>query len=128
METKIYYIKGSVENPEGVRQALLDVCPDAENIDRFRFDSEGRYYYIINGIIDYTDDDSLIDFLKRIYTELQPKNTRRVFVEKTMYSPITVNSENQYCVVPFLYPTLEEAIESSSSFVGVQERIVRIEE
>lgn len=114
MENKIYYIQGSSANPEGVRQALLDVCPDAENIDDFAFEMEEYCYYVINGIIDYAEDDSHIDLLKVVGTELEAKKIER-FVEKTMYHSI-YKGESYICNESyFLHSTMEEAINQTGA-------------
>lgn len=123
MGAKVYYIKGSEENPEGVKQALLEVYPDAKNFDDFRFDIEGRYYYVINDIIDFTDISSLISLLDYIGEELQPKKQEKVeFVEKVMYQRIFFKFDDARVLYEgdILYKTIEEATESEDA-VGYRE-------
>lgn len=116
-EKKFYYIKGSEMNPEGVRQVLLDICPDAENIDDFSFDIESYYYYVINGIIDYAEDDSHIELLKVVGIELQPKTQEKVeFVEEVRYHSVFFTGfKNEVYESYRLYETIEEATNSKDA-------------
>lgn len=75
-ENKIYYIEGSIDNPEGVKQALLKVCPDVENINTFKYENEDYLYYVINNKIDYAWDKSHKILLREIGIELQPIVTK----------------------------------------------------
>lgn len=74
MEDKVYYIKGSAENPEGVEQALLEVCPNPKNNYAYSYSVDKGYYYVINNLIGYDDTVSVIHLLERFGTELQPKS------------------------------------------------------
>lgn len=122
MGAKVYYIKGSEENPEGVKQALLDVCPDAKNIDDFGFAQKNYYYYAIDGAIDYAYDFSHILLLKHVGEELQPNKTEKVeFVEQVMYQRIYLNFGTAYVYEDdILYKTIEEATNSKDA-VGYSE-------
>lgn len=71
-ENKIYYIEGSVENPEGVKRALLEACPDVFNINTFQYENDGDLYYVINNRVDYAFDKSHKMLIREIGTELQP--------------------------------------------------------
>lgn len=96
---KVYYIKGSKENPEGVKQVLLKVCPDAENIDDFSFDIESYYYYVINGIIDYACDLPHILLLKHAGIELQPKI--KIIEEEPVQFRLPTKEEFEYLLKHF---------------------------
>lgn len=127
MEDKVYYIKGSKANPKGVRQALLEVCPDAKNIDDFAYEIESYYHYVINGIIDFAFDDSHIELLKKFGTELQPKKQEK-FVEKTMFKCIKKGViYGRYCETEYFYSTIEEAM-SQPNAIGYQEVKVIVKE
>ena len=120
-EKKVYYIKSSKENPEGVRQALLEVCPDAKNIDDFAYSFahsiDSTYYYVINGRIDYAEDDSRIELLKDVGIELQPKTQEKVeFVEEVMYHSVFFTGfKNEVYESYRLYETIEEATNSKDA-------------
>lgn len=130
MSEEIYYIKGSSSNPKGVRQALLEVCPDAENIDDFAFEMEKCYYYVFNGIIDYAEDDSHIDLLKAVGTELEAKKQEK-FVEKIMYQRIFKDElEDVYKEIygsRMLYHTIEEAMAGQET-IGYREIKIMVKE
>lgn len=72
MEHKVYYIKGSKENPEGVKQALLAVYPNVKNIDSYTFTQASHYHYVIDDFACYAYDLYHIKLLKYIGIELQP--------------------------------------------------------
>lgn len=69
---KIYYIIGSSSNPESVKRALREVCPEAENIDDFNYSVEAFIYYCLDGRIAYAHDYSHFDLLRHVGEELQP--------------------------------------------------------
>lgn len=71
MNEKIYYLRGSRENPDSVEQALLEVCPNAKNNHDFGYCADG-YYYAINDRIGYADTDSHIYLLKLFGEEIHP--------------------------------------------------------
>lgn len=71
MKDKIYFIKGSVENPERVKQALLTIYPNAKDVNSTTFKCANWYYYVINDIICYAYDYYHIELLKHIGIELQ---------------------------------------------------------
>lgn len=130
IDSKICYIKGSKENPEGVRQALLEVCPNAKNIDDFEYSfahsTDSTYYYVINGIIAYAEDDSHIELLKHIGTELHPKKVEK-FIEKIMYVPLNQNGVGVIWLSMNVYPTIEEAMLEKGA-IGYREIKVMIKQ
>lgn len=125
MSEKIYYIKGSTLNPEGVKQALLEVCPNAENIADFEYNNKSYYYYVVNGIIDYAYETSHIILLESVGTELEAKETEK-FVEKTMYQPIKRSTKSTWLSTN-VYSTIEDAM-SEGGTVGYREIKIMVKE
>lgn len=114
MEDKLYYIKGSKENPESVKQALLEVCPNAKVPRCLTFKNEIGIYYILDNVVYFSE--TWTKLIKRFGEELQPKKQEKVeFIEKVMYHRIYgLAKEESECHELFendcLYPTIEEAM------------------
>lgn len=123
---KVYYIKGSRENPEGVKQALLDVCPDAKNPNCLAFTNESGVYYVIDKFIHFSDYSySATEVIKRVGIELQPKKQEK-FAEKIMYQRLFKHQEDIYEAGKY-YSTIEEAM-SGDEAIGYKEVKIMIKE
>lgn len=125
---KVYYIKGSFANPEDVEQALLEVCPNAENPSCLSFKNKCGIYYILDGVMYYSELSSITaKVIKMFGTELQPKKQEK-FVEKTMFKCIKKGViYSRYCETEYFYSTIEEAM-SQPNAIGYQEVKVIVKE
>lgn len=128
MEAKVYYISGSKEDPESVKKALYEVCPNVENPSGLTFETERGIYFILNNKIRYVSwSDAGIEVIKMFGEELQPKKTEKL-TEKIMYSPVYDFIENgDFKAGSRLFLTKEEALADAGS-MGYQEIKVTIKE
>lgn len=119
---KFYYIMGSKENPEGVKQALLEVYPNAENPNCLVFTNELGVYYVLDNIMYYSEMCNTSKIIKSLGEELQPKTQEKVeFVEEVMYHSVFFTGFKDEVYEGYrLYETIEEATNRQDA-VGYRE-------
>ena len=73
MQKELFYCKGSKENPEGVKAALI--AKGGRYPGDFDFDNEDNIYFILDGVIQCTCKDCIgasFSLIKEYGTEIQP--------------------------------------------------------
>lgn len=124
----LYYIKGNEKNPEGVKQALIDVCPELQNIDLYKYNEEKFIYFIWDNEVRLTDlTQEMYGIVLGMGTELLPKVIKKCEVEeKIMYQALGNLDDGTYIEFDKLCNSIEELFLMYDEPVGYREVKVKV--
>lgn len=125
---KLYYIKGNEKNPEGVKQALIDVCPELQNTDLYKYNEEKFIYFIWDNEVRLADStQEMYEIVTGMGTELLPKVIKKCEVEeKIMYQALGNLDDGTYLEFDKLCNSVEELFLIYDNPVGYREVKVKV--
>lgn len=122
---ELFYIKGDPTNSKGVKDALLEKYPNAENPNNWAFTDNDGYYCVFDNKIDVASIDSGFgSFLKEYGTEIFPKK-KQEFEEKIMYQAVIRDRKKDSYSSCYksdrLFETIQEAFNYDENVCGYKE-------
>lgn len=127
---ELFYIKGNSENPEEVKEALLEKYPNIEDLNDWSFTDEHAYYCVFDNMIDSTSINSGFGtFLRQYGTEIFPQK-KQEFEDKILYQPIfrkiDKNLKIYYYESDYLSETIQEALNCDPDVYGYKEVKIKV--